>query len=53
MQNKDSSRRHTDYSQHFTECNRGWISGEIIPVLEDTFDLIIISSTSSEITSVS
>lgn len=53
MQNKDYSRRRIDASWHFTEYNRGRISGEIIHVLENTSDPIIISSTFSEITSIS
>lgn len=43
----------TQISQLFTEHCRGRISEEIIGVLENTFDLITISSIFSEITSIS
>lgn len=43
----------TQISQLFTEHCRGRISEEIISVLENTFDLITISSIFSEITSIS
>lgn len=52
MQNEDSSRQHRASWIYFTEYKRGRISGEIICVLENAFDLIIIAFTFSEISSI-